>query len=218
MFEDTYKHKGQRKSLIKELEFKGINNPKVLSAISEIPRHFFLDKAFEEHAYLDKAFPIGNGQTISQPFTVAQQTSLLNIKHSDKVLEIGTGCGYQTAVLSKLCKNITSIERIEQLNLKAKKNLSKLKIPNVKLILGDGTLGHPKSAPFDKIIVTAGAPVLPQNLFSQLAINGQIVIPIGNDKSQTMFRFTKTHETKVLKENFGDCAFVPLIGNQGWEF
>lgn len=216
MIVDTYKHKGLRNKLILELQNKGISDQKVLNVMNQIPRHLFFDNSLEAHAYIDKAFPIGNGQTISQPFTVAQQTSLLNLKPTDKILEIGTGCGYQTSILTKLSKSVTSVERIKSLHFLAKKNLKTLNIKNTQLVCGDGTLGHLPYAPYDKIIVTAGAPVLPENLFSQLSIGGHIIIPIGEFEYE-MFRFTKTAEKKFSKENFGKCAFVPLIGQKGWK-
>lgn len=212
---DTYRHRGLRNKLIQLLKKKGIKDNAVLEAIGEIPRHYFFDDAFVEHAYEDKAFPIGNGQTISQPYTVARQTELLNVKHGDKVLEIGTGSGYQCAVLCHLGAEIYSIERHKALHEKAYIFLKALEFsPN--LVVGDGTLGLPNQAPFDKILVTAGAPTVPESLLDQLAIGGQIIIPVGDHKKQEMVRITKKTASKLTRENFGAFSFVPLKGKLGW--
>jgi len=217
MIIDTYKHQGLRKKLIEVLKNKGIKSLTVLSAIGKIPRHIFFENAFIDHAYQDKAFPIGEGQTISQPYTVAVQTELLDIKKGDKVLEIGTGSGYQASILAEVGANLYSIERIRALGTLAKKQLKTLGYTSIKFFIQDGSKGLDKFAPFDKIIVTAGAPVVPTDLIKQLSINGVLVIPIGNNKTQQMIRYTKISEKKITKENFGNFSFVPLIGDNGWK-
>ncbi|MEY5048968.1 MAG: hypothetical protein RLZZ175_2327 [Bacteroidota bacterium] len=224
-FEDNFKHKGLRNALIKELKIKGITSPTVLEAINKVPRHLFLESAFLNHAYEDKAFPIGDGQTISQPYTVALQTSLLDVKKGDKVLEIGTGSGYQSCVLLELDVELHSIETVkplldrtlkllDTLNRSESLRLSKKYVAN--FYYGDGTLGLPHIAPFDKIIVTAGAPVIPESLVSQLKVGGILVIPVGDSKSQEMLKITKISNKEIKKEILGKCAFVPLIGKEGW--
>lgn len=215
MLIDSYKHKGMRKKLVEVLMRKGITNQAVLNAINKIPRHFFLENAFEEHAYEDKAFPIGNGQTISQPYTVAFQTQCLEIKKNDKVLEIGTGSGYQTAVLLELGANVYSIEYVKELFDKTKYFLKFLGY-NPVLFHGDGTLGLQKHAPYDKIIVTAGAPTVPETLIEQLSINGVMIIPVGDKEKQSMIKLTKISEKKLSQETFENFSFVPLIGKNGW--
>ena len=209
--EDNYRHKGLRRNLIENLREKGIKDENILSAMLAIPRHFFLDKAFEEWAYADKAFPIGNEQTISQPYTVAYQTALLDVKKGDKILEIGTGSGYQAAVLSLLEAKVFSVERQEILFRKATKLLKDLQLKNIKTFLSDGNEGLPIHAPFDKILFTAGAEKIPQTLLSQLKINGTMVIPIGDDKSQTMYKITKLSETDFEKQRFDEFKFVPFL-------
>ncbi len=197
---DTYKHQGQRKNLVKELISKGITDKNVQNAILEIPRHLFIDPEFESYAYQDVAFPIASGQTISQPYTVAYQTQMLEIKTGDKVLEIGTGSGYQAAVLCFLGAELYSIERIEKLHLKAQKILSELNF-SAHLILDDGTKGANNFAPFDKIIVTAGAPHIPMSYVNQLKIGGKIIIPVGKTKEdQKMILATKTDEGKIAHQ------------------
>lgn len=213
--EDTYRTKGLRKKLVKELKQLGISSTTVLKAVEEVPRHLFLDSAFTEHAYKNKAFPIGEGQTISHPHTVAFQTELLDIKQTDKVLEIGTGSGYQTTILSKLCNNIYTIERIKKLSSKAKKICDSLNV-KANFIVGDGSMGLSKEAPFDKIIVTAGAPTKNDELIKQLKIGGILVIPVGNDKSQQVIKVVKLTTTKHEEISFDGFAFVPLIGKNGW--
>lgn len=214
--EDSYSHKGQRKALVKTLENKGIMDKKVLNAIGTIPRHFFFDSALHSHAYDDKAFPIGEGQTISQPFTVAFQTELLNVQPGDKVLEIGTGSGYQAAILYLLGAEVHSIEYNKKLYLRTKKFLPKIGI-NIHFYQGDGSLGLPEQAPFDKIIVTAGAPVVPNSLLKQLKIGGILVIPVGDRKTQKMMKFIKKTAKQVSQESYSNFAFVPLLGKEGWE-
>jgi protein-L-isoaspartate(D-aspartate) O-methyltransferase len=213
---DDYKHKGARRKLVETLATKGITDQRVLSAIGTVPRHFFFSPTFHSHAYEDKAFPIGEGQTISQPYTVAYQTQVLHVNTGDKILEIGTGSGYQAAVLAQMGANVFSIERHETLSAKAAKTLNKMGY-KVRLKCGDGTKGWSQKAPFDKIIVTAGAPVIPQTLLEQLAIGGIMVIPVGNEKKQQMLSIVKIGETKVETIELDTFAFVPLIGEQGWK-
>ena len=209
--EDNYRHKGLRRNLVEDLSKKGIKDEKVLAAIMAIPRHFFLDKAFEEWAYADKAFPIGNEQTISQPYTVAYQSALLDVKKGDKILEIGTGSGYQAAVLSLLEAKVFTIERQELLFRKATKLLKELHFTNIKTFLADANEGLIIHAPFDKILFTAAAETIPQSLLAQLKINGTMVIPVGDDKSQTMYKVTKLSATDFEKERFDEFKFVPFL-------
>ena len=213
--EDTYLHKGKRKALVALLREKGIKSERVLDAINKLPRHFFFDSALVSHAYEDKAFPIGEGQTISQPYTVAFQTELLNIKPGDKVLEIGTGSGYQGSILHLLGAEVYTIEYQKKLYEGTKRFLARLGI-EMKLFYGDGTEGLPEHAPFDKIIVTAGAPVVPEALVEQLKIGGILVIPVGSRGKQTMLKITKKSATVVDREEFEGFAFVPLLGKDGW--
>jgi protein-L-isoaspartate(D-aspartate) O-methyltransferase len=217
MMEDSFKHKGLRRQLVETLMKKGISNKNVLQAIYAIPRHFFLDSVFENKAYEDRAFPIADGQTISQPYTVAFQTSLLNPQPGDKILEIGTGSGFQCAVLNHLGAKVFTIERQIGLYTKSKEFLNKMKwCNNVRFFYGDGTEGINQHAPYNGIIVTAGAPVVPESLVNQLEIGGCLIIPIGDRESQKMYRFTKTKDG-VKKETFGDFRFVPLKGKEGWK-
>lgn len=211
LMEDNYLHKGRRDKLVKKLEGKGITDKAVLKAIQAVPRHFFLDKIFEHHAYEDKPFSIGEKQTISQPYTVAFQTQLLELKKSDKVLEIGTGSGYQTSVLLQISKNIYSIERIGSLHVKARNLLHKKLNYKVNLKLGDGTLGWAENAPYNKIIVTAGATKIPQPLLDQLDINGVLIIPVGDESNQIMHRVHKLSKEKYEYETFSQFSFVPLL-------
>jgi protein-L-isoaspartate(D-aspartate) O-methyltransferase len=213
--EDSYRHKGQRKALIKLLKQKGIKSEAVLNAINTLPRHFFFDSALDSHAYEDKAFPIGEGQTISQPYTVAYQTELLDIKPGDKVLEIGTGSGYQGSILYLLGAEVHTIEYQKKLYTKTTKFLTKLGI-HLHTYFGDGSMGLPEKAPFDKILVTAGAPVIPNSLLKQLSIGGMLVIPVGDRATQRMVRLTKKTSSQIVQEEFDKFAFVPLLGNEGW--
>ncbi|MFA7273054.1 MAG: protein-L-isoaspartate(D-aspartate) O-methyltransferase [Crocinitomicaceae bacterium] len=208
--QDSYKHKGMRKLLIKELREKGIANEKVLDAFMAVPRHFFLDLAFLEQAYSNKAFQIGSGQTISHPFTVAFQTSLLELKKNDKVLEIGTGSGFQTSILCELGAKVFSIERHRDLNLKAKKIIQELKY-TPKLSFGDGFAGWPAFEPFDSVLVTCGAPYVPEELQKQLKVGGKLVIPLGEGSVQRMKRYIKISETEFEEEDYGDFSFVPML-------
>jgi protein-L-isoaspartate(D-aspartate) O-methyltransferase len=210
---DTNKHQGLRNQLAKILIEKGITDKNVLEAIKKIPRHLFLNSSFEDYAYLDKAFPIGAGQTISQPYTVAFQSQLLEVKKDDKILEIGTGSGYQTAVLCLLGAKVYSIERQNELFKTTSLLLPKLGIRPKHLSFGDGYKGLPNFAPFDSIIVTAGAPIIPQPLMAQLKIGGKLVIPLG-EKEQIMTLLIRKNETQFEKHEFGDFKFVPLLENK----
>ncbi|WP_081212357.1 protein-L-isoaspartate(D-aspartate) O-methyltransferase [Salegentibacter sediminis] len=210
MVEDNFRHKGKRQQLVKTVTRKGITDKKVLEAIGKIPRHLFMDSSFEDHAYQDKAFPIAADQTISQPYTVAFQTEKLEIEKGDKVLEIGTGSGYQTAVLCELGAKVYSIERQRELYKKTKNFLSKIGYRPKYLSFGDGYKGLPEYAPFDKIIVTAGAPYVPKDLLGQLKIGGRMVIPVGTEV-QTMTMFIRKSPKEFDKTEFGQFRFVPLL-------
>lgn len=207
---DTAKHQGLRNQLAKLLEEKGITDKSVLDAIKRIPRHLFLDSGFEDFAYQDKAFPIAAGQTISQPFTVAFQTQLLQVKKDDKILEIGTGSGYQTAVLVAMGAKVYSVERQNELFKITSALLPKMGIRPKHLSFGDGYKGLPNFAPFDSIIVTAGAPIIPKPLMAQLKIGGRLVIPLGKGE-QIMTMLIRKNETQFEKHEFGEFRFVPLL-------
>lgn len=213
---DSYKHKGLRKKLVEILRKKGVEE-KILTAVEAVPRHFFLDKAFEEQAYLDKALPIDADQTISQPYTVAFQSSLLEIKKRDKVLEIGTGSGYQATILRELGARVYSIERQEKLYHKTKKKLVEMGYHLIRLYLKDGMKGLPEFAPFDKIIVTAGATEVPKALLDQLAIGGILVIPVGDNQGQKMLRIIRVSEKEYVKKTFHNFRFVPLLKGVNYE-
>ena len=214
--EDTYRHKGLRKQMVGQLRAKGINDEAVLAAINEVPRHVFLDSSFVELAYQDQAFPIGSGQTISQPSTVAFQTQLLQIERGMKVLEIGTGSGYQACVLAAMGAKVFSIERQRNLFFKTKEILEQLPF-RVKTFLGDGYEGLPTYQPFDRVIITAGAPCIPEKLIEQLKPGGLMVIPMDNAEGdgQTMLRVTKMDDGALKKESFGDFKFVPMLKEIG---
>jgi protein-L-isoaspartate(D-aspartate) O-methyltransferase len=207
---DTAKHQGLRNQLVSLLQQKGITDKNVLDAISKIPRHLFLNSSFEDYAYQDKAFPIGAGQTISQPYTVAFQSQLLEVKKDDKVLEIGTGSGYQTAVLYAMGAKVYSVERQNELFKKTSVLFPKLGIRPKHLSFGDGYKGLPLHAPFDSIIVTAGAPIIPKPLMAQLKIGGRLVIPLGED-IQIMTLLIRKNATQFEKHEFGEFRFVPLL-------
>ena len=207
---DTFKHQGMRNKLAEVVAVKGISDKRIIDAIKKIPRHLFMDSSFEDHAYQDKAFPIGANQTISQPYTVAFQTELLEVTEGDKILEIGTGSGYQTAILLELGAVVYSIERQKELFKKTSLFLPKLGYRPKKLIFGDGYKGLPSEAPFDGIIVTAGAPFVPKPLLAQLKIGGKLVIPVG-EKIQVMTLYTRTSEKEFEKEELGEFRFVPLL-------
>ena len=210
---DNFTHKGMRKQLVNQLRAKGIQDEAVLEAINTVPRHLFMDSGFVDHAYVDKAFPIAADQTISQPYTVARQTELLQVRSGDKVLEVGTGSGYQTAVLLEMGIQVYSIERQNELFKKTKRFLPKLGYRPKKLIFGDGYQGYPDEAPYNGIIVTAGAPEVPKALLSQLAVGGRLVIPVGSNV-QIMTVLTRTDSKKFEKETFGEYRFVPLLGDK----
>ena len=210
MRSDTLKHKGKRQQLAKLVAQKGIKDEKVLEAIRSIPRHLFMDSSFEDHAYQDKPFPIAAEQTISQPFTVAYQSELLQVEKGQTVLEIGTGSGYQTAVLCELGAKVYSIERQQELFKKTKLFLSKLGYRPKHLSFGDGYKGLPEYAPFDRIIVTAGAPYVPKPLMSQLKVGGRMVIPVGKD-GQVMTLFERKSENEFVKTELDEFRFVPLL-------
>ena len=209
---DSFRHKGLRKQLVDVLSKKGINNPKILEGINSIPRHLFIDNAFVNFAYKDQAFPIGSGQTISQPYTVAFQTELLDPQPYEKILEVGTGSGYQTSLLLYLESDVYSIERQKELYLKTKSFLPKLGY-KCHLIYGDGYKGLPKFAPFDKIIVTCGAPSIPLNLIKQIKIGGKMVVPIGDSSKQVMHLIERSSEKEIKTTKHGDFLFVPMLND-----
>jgi protein-L-isoaspartate(D-aspartate) O-methyltransferase len=202
-----------RKGLVKTLENKGIKDRKVLEAINKIPRHWFMDSSFLEFAYQDKPFPIGSGQTISQPYTVARQTELLLVEKNMKVLEIGTGSGYQACVLGELGAKVYTVERQKKLYLKTKQFLQQFPY-RIKAFYDDGNKGLPAFAPFDRIIITAAAPEIPQNLLEQLKSGGILLLPLGVGDVQQMVRITKTGEGNLKTENFGNYRFVPMLKNK----
>jgi protein-L-isoaspartate(D-aspartate) O-methyltransferase len=214
-FIDNYREQGARKRLVEVLRKKGIEDERVLKAIGKIPRHFFFDETFWNQAYKDIAFPIGAGQTISQPYTVAYQTQLLHIHKGDKVLEIGTGCGYQTCVLMELGANVVTIERQETLY---ERTIQVLPYMGYKpqFFLGDGSIGKAEHAPYDKIIVTAGAPTVPETLLKQLNIGGILVIPVGDEQFQKMVTVLKTGEHDYERHELDTFRFVPLVGDRAW--
>ncbi len=221
-FEDGYLHKGLRKKLVDSLREKGISDERVLGALMDVPRHFFMERAFGNRAYEDVAFPISAGQTISQPYTVALQTQLLEVRKFDKVLEVGTGSGYQSCVLSALGAFVYSIERQRELydRLLGKRDRKPgeeerpsvlARYPSVKTFFGDGYDGLPTFGPFDRCIVTAGAPAIPPKLIAQLKPGGIMVIPVGNDSSQKMLRLRKEADGTMTEETFGEASFVPML-------
>ncbi len=216
MFEDSYKHKGMRRALVRTIQKKGITSEKVLHAIDTVPRHVFLDEAFLEHAYQDKAFQIGEGQTISQPFTVAFQTQLLDVQPKAKILEIGTGSGYQCCVLLAMGVQVYTIEYNWILYQRARKTIQKLGY-KAHTFHGDGSKGLPQYAPFDGIIVTAGAPTVPLALIEQLKPGGRLVIPVGDRQSQRMLLVQKEPDGQITKKEFPNFSFVPLLGEYGWQ-
>jgi protein-L-isoaspartate(D-aspartate) O-methyltransferase len=215
MLEDNYKQRGLRQKLVKKLVEKGIRNEAVLAAIAKVPRHVFFENALLEHAYQDKAFPIGEGQTISQPYTVAFQTEKLAMKAGDRVLEIGTGSGYQACILLELGATVYTMEYNRKLFERTRDFLPQLGYRPF-FIFGDGSKGLPAKAPYDKIIVTAGAPVIPAALTDQLAEGGILIIPVGDLQKQSMIRIRKK-DGHLKKEEFANFAFVPLLGESGWK-
>ena len=210
--QDSFKHKGLRNKLVLDLKTKGIKDDSVLEAIKSVPRHLFMDSGFLDHAYQDKAFPIASGQTISQPFTVAFQTELLNVKKDHKILEIGTGSGYQAAILCHMGAKVYTIERIKELFRKTSVFLPSINYRPKKMIYGDGYLGYSEEAPYDSIIVTAGASEIPEKLINQLKIGGRMVIPVG-EEVQKMKLVTKISESDFETKIFGDFQFVPMLKN-----
>ena len=211
---DNYRHKGMRKRLVDEVRSKGVRDQRILDAVNKIPRHLFLDSSFLEFAYEDKPFPIGSGQTISQPYTVAFQTELLEVKKGQKILEIGTGSGYQACVLAELGAKVFSIERQKKLYEKTKEFLPKIGYRQIKLFYGDGYKGVPAFAPYDGILITAAAPEIPEKLVNQLKTGGVIVLPLGGGDVQTMLRLTKKEDGTLQEEQFGAFRFVPLLKNK----
>ncbi len=210
---DSYRHKGLRKKLVEEVRSKGIRDENVLAALEAVPRHFFLDSSFVEIAYQDKPFPIGSGQTISQPYTVAYQTELLKVEKGQKVLEVGTGSGYQACILEEMGARVFSVERHHSLYRKTKLLLAAMNY-RAKLFYGDGYKGLPAFAPFDRILVTAAAPFIPEAFIEQLKPKGILVIPVGVDDTQVMKRITKIDDENTEEERFGYFRFVPLLGNK----
>ena len=210
-YEDTYRHKGLRKKLVDILREKGITDNNVLEAINNIPRHFFLDSAFDEIAYEDRAFPISDVQTISQPYTVAYQTQLLQVKPNEKILEIGTGSIYQASVLTEMGAKVFTIERQKNLFEKTKQFVLKAKYSNLKFFYGDGFEGLPTFAPFDKVIITAAAPFVPPKLIEQLKTGGKMVIPVDEGHHQRMLRLTKNADGTYTEEAFENFSFVPML-------
>lgn len=213
-YDDTYRHKGLRKKLVDTIREKGINDERVLAAINNIPRHFFLDSAFDEIAYEDRAFPIAEGQTISQPYTVAYQTQLLQVKPFEKVLEIGTGSIYQATVLAEMKAQVFTIERQKVLFDRTKQFVLKSKYPNMKFFYGDGYEGLPTYAPFDKVIITAAAPFIPPKLVEQMKVGGKMVIPVDEGAQQRMLRITKNADGSTSEEAFENFSFVPMLAGK----
>lgn len=212
--EDTYRHKGLRKKLVQTIQAKGISDERVLDAVLEVPRHFFLDSAFDEVAYEDRAFPIGEGQTISQPYTVAYQSQLLEVKPFLKVLEIGTGSAYQAVVLAEMGAQVYTIERQKKLFDSNKQFEFLKKYPTIKFFYGDGFEGLPTYAPFDRVLITAAAPEIPVKLIEQLKPGGMMVIPLGAGDIQQMRRITKLESGALKEEVFDNFSFVPMLGGK----
>ncbi|MCS7299932.1 MAG: protein-L-isoaspartate(D-aspartate) O-methyltransferase [Fimbriimonadales bacterium] len=208
----------QLNAMLEQIRAKGVRDERVLEAIRYTPRHLFVPETHRHYAYIDHALPIGEGQTISQPSLVAQMTQMLELTGSEKVLEIGTGSGYQTAILRQLCAELTTIERLPRLTLQAIRNLSQLNLPPITFVIGDGTCGFPPYAPYDRILVTAGAPPqIPQPLLDQLSPNGgKLLLPLGSRQYQLLTRITK-HGARTRARTFGECMFVPLVGKYGWQ-
>lgn len=209
-FQDTIRHQGLRKIMVDGIRIKGIKDEKILAAIGKVPRHLFMDSSFIQFAYKDQAFPIGAGQTISQPYTVAIQTQLLQVERYDKILEVGTGSGYQAAVLLEMGATVYTIERQRELYLKTQTLLPQIGY-HPKFFFGDGYKGLPTYGPFDKIIITAGAPSIPEELLAQLKVGGRMIIPMGPREKQTMYVVVKTSETEYYKESHGTFVFVPML-------
>lgn len=211
---NEWKH--ERKRMVKEqISARGIKDERVIDVMNRVPRHIFVEKTYYHQAYNDYPLPIGYGQTISQPYMVAMMTELLELKSDEKVLEIGTGSGYQTAILASLCAKVYSIERIAELTKRARTTLDSLGFQNVNLMVGDGSIGWPDYSPYDGIIVTAGAPEIPNALIEQLAENGRLVIPVGDEFSQVL-NLVRKHKGRIYRKEFFGCTFVPLVGKGGW--
>ena len=213
-YEDSYQHKGLRKKLMDLLREKGISDENVLQAMTNIPRHYFLDSAFDKIAYEDRAFPISEGQTISQPYTVAYQTQLLQVKANDKILEIGTGSIYQATVLAEMGAKVFTIERQKKLFDKTKLFIFKSQYPNLKFFYGDGYEGLPTYGPFDKVIITAAAPFIPPKLIAQLKSGGKMIIPVDEHQHQRMLRITKNEDSTINEEAFENFSFVPMLSGR----
>ncbi len=213
-YEDTYQHKGLRRQLVNLLKEKGITDENVLDAINTIPRHYFLDSAFDKIAYEDRAFPISEGQTISQPYTVTYQSQLLQVKKNDKVLEIGTGSIYQATILAEMGARVFTIERQKKLFDLQKDYYFRNKYPNIKFFFGDGFEGLPTFGPFDKVIITAAAPFIPPKLVQQLKPGGFMVIPVDEGETQRMLRLTKLEDGTVKEEAFEQFSFVPMLSGK----
>ena len=207
---ESYRHKGLRKKLVDTIKEKGIKDKRILEAIGKVPRHYFMDSGFIEFAYRDQAFPIGAGQTISQPYTVAFQTELLQVKKHDKILEVGTGSGYQCAILLELGAKVYTIERHRELYLKSRALLTEMGYKPY-FFYGDGYLGQPKFSPFDKIIITAGASEIPKELLKQLKIGGRMVVPVGGSSGQVMMTIDRIDEDEYKELEHGYFAFVPML-------
>ena len=206
----------RRKMIEMQLKRRNIKDVKVLEAMKKVPRHFFVDPAQGAQAYLDSPLPIGYGQTISQPYIVARMVEALQLTHTDRVLEVGSGSGYQTAVLASLAGEVMAVERIEPLFNKGLENLSRLGQPNIKLKLDDGTMGWPELAPYQAIIVAAGGPKIPQPLVDQLAPGGRLIVPVGSDKAQKLNLITRGLNGQLERQILEDCRFVALVGHHGW--
>ncbi len=213
---DTFPRADERSRMVEhQIRSRGISNPRVLSAMREIPRHLFIPAPYDRSAYTDSPLPIGNGQTISQPYIVAFMTDLLDPGPEDHVLEIGAGSGYQAAILSKLARHVITIERIPMVADLARENLEKLGLKNISIVVGDGTLGCPEHAPYDGIIITAATPEIPRPLIDQLAVGGILVAPVGGKEIQELITLTR-HKNEVVRSSHGGVRFVPLIGEHGW--
>ena len=210
-----WKHERER-MVEKQIVKRGVKDTRVIQAMKKVPRHLFIDKTYYHQAYNDYPLPIGQSQTISQPYMVASMTELLELKGDERVLEIGTGSGYQTAILALLCSKVYSVERISELTKKARLTLKRLGFNNINLIVRDGTLGWPEFAPYNGIIVTAGAPEIPDALIEQLANNGRMAIQVGNEACQTL-NYVEKHKGRIYRKEFFGCTFVPLVGKGGWK-
>ncbi|MBC7850140.1 MAG: protein-L-isoaspartate(D-aspartate) O-methyltransferase [Chitinophagaceae bacterium] len=213
-YDDSYRHKGLRKQLMDTLRDKGISDEKILGVMNDIPRHYFLDSAFDKVAYEDKAFPITEGQTISQPYTVAYQTQLLQVRQFDKILEIGTGSGYQAMVLAGMGAQVFTIERQKKLFDEHRTFILRAKYPSIKYFYGDGFEGLPSYAPFDKVLITAAAPFIPPKLIQQMKIGAKMVIPVGEGNVQRMLRLTVLPDGSVSEEMFDNFSFVPMVSGR----